>query len=86
MVKVIYNDQIVYKVVICAFVGISLWTMKVGLSRPVRNIVFLCFKFKGLKLLLKLTIAEVETWYLVFDVWIYFICICIQVKHSYDKL
>ncbi len=31
MVKVMYNDQLVYKVVIWAFVGISLWTEKVAL-------------------------------------------------------
>ncbi len=31
MVKVIYNDQLVYKVVIWAFFGISLWTEKVAL-------------------------------------------------------
>ncbi len=32
MVKVMYNDQLVYKVVIWAFFGISLWTKKVALS------------------------------------------------------
>ncbi len=31
MVKVVYNDQLVYKVVIWAFFGISLWTEKVAL-------------------------------------------------------
>ncbi len=33
MVKVKYNDQLVYKVVIWAFFGISLWTEKVALNR-----------------------------------------------------
>ncbi len=33
MVKVIYNDQIVYKVVTWAFLGVSLWTKKVALSQ-----------------------------------------------------
>ncbi len=32
MVKVIYNDQLVYKVVIWAFFGISLWKAKVALK------------------------------------------------------
>ncbi len=32
--KVIYNDQLVYKVVIWAFFGISLWTQKVALTLP----------------------------------------------------
>ncbi len=32
MVKVMYNDQLVYKVDIWAFFGISLWTEKVALS------------------------------------------------------
>ncbi len=32
MVKVIYNDQLVYKVVIWVFFGISLWTEKVALN------------------------------------------------------
>ncbi len=32
MVKVMYNDQLVYKVVILAFFGISLWTENVALS------------------------------------------------------
>ncbi len=27
-----YNDQLVYKVVICAFFGISLWIEKVALN------------------------------------------------------
>ncbi len=31
MVKVMYNDQLVYKVVIWAFFGISLWKEKVVL-------------------------------------------------------
>ncbi len=31
MVKVMYKDQLVYKVVIWAFFGISLWTEKVAL-------------------------------------------------------
>ncbi len=31
MVKVMYNDQLVYKVVIWAFSGISLWTEKLAL-------------------------------------------------------
>ncbi len=31
MVKVMYNDQLVYKVVIWGFFGISLWTEKVAL-------------------------------------------------------
>ncbi len=32
MVKVMYNDQLVYKVVILAFFGISLWRENVALS------------------------------------------------------
>ncbi len=32
MVKVMYNDQLVYKVVIWAFFGISLWKEKVTLT------------------------------------------------------
>ncbi len=32
MVKVVYNDQLVYKVVIWAFFGISLWTEKEALN------------------------------------------------------
>ncbi len=32
MVKVMYNDQLVYKVVIWAFFRISLWTEKVALN------------------------------------------------------
>ncbi len=32
MVKVMYNDQLVYKVVIWAVFGISLWKEKVALS------------------------------------------------------
>ncbi len=32
MVKVMYNDQLVHKVVIWAFFGISLWTEKVALN------------------------------------------------------
>ncbi len=32
MVKVMYNDQLVYKVVIWAFFGISLWKEKVALK------------------------------------------------------
>ncbi len=32
MVKVMYNDQLVYKVVIWAFFEISLWTEKVALN------------------------------------------------------
>ncbi len=32
MVKVMYNDQLVYKVVIWPFFGISLWTEKVALT------------------------------------------------------
>ncbi len=32
MVKVMYNDQLVYKVVIWAFFGISLWKEKVALT------------------------------------------------------
>ncbi len=31
MVKVMYNEQLVYKVVIWVFYGISLWTEKVAL-------------------------------------------------------
>ncbi len=31
MVKVMYNDQLLYKVVIWVFFGISLWTEKVAL-------------------------------------------------------
>ncbi len=33
MVKVMYNDQLVYKVVIWVFFGISLWTKKVALNQ-----------------------------------------------------
>ncbi len=33
MVKVMYNDYLVYKVVIWAFFGISLWTEKVALIK-----------------------------------------------------
>ncbi len=33
MVKVVYNDQLVYKVVIWAFFGISLSTEKVALTQ-----------------------------------------------------
>ncbi len=33
MVKVIYNDQLVYKVVIRVFFGISLYKEKVALSK-----------------------------------------------------
>ncbi len=40
MVKVIYDDQLVYKVVIWVFFGISLWTEKVAL-RDVGTIFFL---------------------------------------------
>ncbi len=36
MVKVIYNDQIAYKVVIWAFFGISLWTEKVDIKRHIK--------------------------------------------------
>ncbi len=32
MVKVMYNDQLVYKVVIWAFLGITLWKEKVALN------------------------------------------------------
>ncbi len=32
MVKVMYNDQLVYKVVIWTFLGIGLWTKKVALK------------------------------------------------------
>ncbi len=32
MVKMMYNDQLVYKVDIWAFFGISLWTEKVALN------------------------------------------------------
>ncbi len=32
MVKVMYNDQLVYKVIIWAFFGISLWNEKVALK------------------------------------------------------
>ncbi len=32
MVKVMYNDQLVYKVVTGVFFGISLWTEKVALK------------------------------------------------------
>ncbi len=32
MIKVMYNDQLVYKVVIGAFLGISLWIEKVALT------------------------------------------------------
>ncbi len=32
MVKVMYNDQLLYKVVIWAFIGISLWKEKVALN------------------------------------------------------
>ncbi len=35
MVKVMYNDQLVCKVVIWAFFGISLWTDKLALSTNV---------------------------------------------------
>ncbi len=35
MVKVMYNDQLVYKVVIWTYFGISLWTEKVALSKCV---------------------------------------------------
>ncbi len=33
MVKVMYNDQLVYKVVLWAFFGISLWKENVALSK-----------------------------------------------------
>ncbi len=33
MVKVVYTDLLVYKVVIWAFFGISWWTEKVALNR-----------------------------------------------------
>ncbi len=33
MVKMMYNDELVYKVVIWAFFGISLWTEKVALIK-----------------------------------------------------
>ncbi len=32
-----YNDQLVYKVVICAFFGISLWTEKVALNMDIET-------------------------------------------------
>ncbi len=38
MVRVIYNDQLVYKVVMWAFFGISLWTEKVALRVEITNI------------------------------------------------
>ncbi len=34
MVKVVYNDQLVYKVVIWAFCGISLWKENAALTTP----------------------------------------------------
>ncbi len=40
MVNVIYNDQLVYKVVIWAFFGISLWTEKVALTLEVPRLYF----------------------------------------------
>ncbi len=44
MVKVMYNDQLVYKVVILAFFGISLWKEKVALR--VRQMIVLGHKPK----------------------------------------
>ncbi len=41
MVKVIYNDQLVYKEVIWAFFGISLWKDNLALNKPC---VFICNK------------------------------------------
>ncbi len=36
MVKVMYNDQLLYNVVIWAFFGISLWTEKVALRLDIK--------------------------------------------------
>ncbi len=40
MVKVMYNDQLVYKVFIWAFFGISLWEEKLALTTFCTNKVF----------------------------------------------
>ncbi len=44
MVKVMYNDQLVYKVIIWAFFGISLWKEKVALTRISHNHIMLNFE------------------------------------------
>ncbi len=48
MVIVMYNDKLVYKVIIWVFFGISLWKEKVALKEYIHNMTFVNSKIVSL--------------------------------------